>query len=71
MDVSVQTKAAWRVDEDLVKEAIAGRNETEIRTWLQTYDAIERARAVFRPFWVTAAPENPDQIRVSVGLDAI
>lgn len=69
LEVSVQAQAAWRVDEELVRDAIAGRDEIEIRSWLGTYDAVHRARAVFRPFWVKVAPENPERIRVTVGLD--
>ena len=71
LDVEIDARSAWRVDVALVQEAVAGQSETEIRSWLSDYEAVDHARAFFWPFWVKTAPENPERIKVIVGLDAV
>jgi hypothetical protein len=71
LSIAVEARAAWQVDEELVKRQVAGNREEEIRSWLSTYNPVERAQIEFRPFWVRVAPDNPDRIRVETGLDVL
>ena len=68
LEIAVEARAAWQVDEALVRDAVAGRREAEIRSWLSAYNPVERAQIEFRPFWVSVAPDNPDRIRVRTGF---
>lgn len=69
LDVAVRARAAWTIDEEMVRSSLAGKREGEIRSWLAEQEAIENAKVRFSPFWVDTAPENPKRIKVRIDLD--
>lgn len=68
LDIAVGAQAAWKVDMDKVRQAIAGKREGEIRGWLASQEEIESATVRFSPFWVRSAPKNVKRIRIRVEI---
>lgn len=66
---NVQEKLVWKVDDSILRKLVAGRNENEIRTILNSHEEILSARILFWPFWVDAVPGNPDRVKVNVKSD--
>ncbi|MEK7520043.1 MAG: hypothetical protein AAB581_02260 [Patescibacteria group bacterium] len=54
------------VDGSALKNDLAGKSESEIKDMLRGNDAIENVELIFRPFWISAAPRNPERITVNV-----
>lgn len=54
----------WAYDVEQLKVDLLGARKTAIPTVLGGYPAIERARAVIRPFWQSTFPRTVDDIEV-------
>jgi len=62
----LEKEAFWKIDPAALQEAIAGKNEKDGLTYLQSVDAISEARLRFWPFWVTRAPSLEKKIEVKI-----
>ena len=62
----IEAQAAWKVDENQVKNELAGKNEIEVRKYLSSLSEIEGAKVVFWPFWVKKIPKNKDKIKIII-----
>ncbi len=56
----------WKLDEDKLKQDLAGKLKSETVSVLVSYPAIERSQVVIRPFWNKAFPDNIKKISVVV-----
>ena len=54
------------IDHNDMRLLLAGKNESEIRQILGANESIEGAEITFWPLWASAAPANPDMIKVFV-----
>ena len=54
------------IDEEQIKELLAGKGEADIQQILSANDAIESAEATFWPLWISLAPSNKDHITIVV-----
>lgn len=68
LSLKVSANAAWRIDAEAVRDAVAGKREGEIRAWLADQEAVESATVRFSPFWVSDAPENRKRIKIKIDL---
>lgn len=55
----------WQVDEEKVKNALAGTPKDSFNTAIEDVAGIERAHGSIRPVWSGHFPDNPDKIRIS------
>jgi len=60
----IEGEAAWRVDENKVKDELAGKKEVEVRKYLSGLSEIESAKVIFWPFWVSKIPNNKNKIKI-------
>ncbi|MDP3661802.1 MAG: hypothetical protein Q8R17_03060 [bacterium] len=56
----------WKLDEERLKQDLAGKLKSETVSVLASYPAIERSQVVIRPFWKKAFPDNIKKISVVV-----
>lgn len=54
------------IDEQQIKELLAGKGEADIQQILSANDAIESAEATFWPLWISLAPSNKNHITIVV-----
>jgi len=64
--VHIETVAVWEIKTDEIKKQIAGKNESELRNYLQGQSGIKRAKVSFWPFWVKRAPYSANKIKITV-----
>ena len=69
LDVSVVAGAARRINEKVIAQAIAGKSEPEIRSFLGAHEDVKFAKVRFSPFFISRAPKDPARITVLVSLD--
>ncbi|MFZ5559761.1 MAG: hypothetical protein ACOZAL_03135 [Patescibacteria group bacterium] len=62
----VEAKTAWTLDEEKIKNDLAGKNEIEVRKYLSSLTEIETAKVIFWPFWVKSIPKNKNKIKIIV-----
>src|SRR3989344_1572544 len=58
----------WLYDETKLKEALAGRQKSDLAAALSAFPAIEKVDLVIRPFWSKSVPKNPRKISVEKAL---
>lgn len=68
--VTGSPKLVWQFDADQLARDLAGKSKDALSTVLSGYPAIEEAEAIVRPFWRGTFPDEPEDIRVTVKLDA-
>jgi len=54
----------WTFTEAELQNAVSGRSKDELPQILSSYDGIERAEAIIRPFWNSQFPQNPEEIKI-------
>jgi hypothetical protein len=64
--VHIEALAAWKINEDEIKNQILGKNEGEIRNYLQDKNEIKRAKVSFWPFWVKRVPRSANKINLTI-----
>lgn len=62
----VEAEAGWNIDENKLKNDLAGKNEIDVRQYLSSLAEVEVARVVFWPFWVKKIPSNKDKIKIII-----
>lgn len=64
--ISGDTTVVWQVDAEKVAGAVAGKNRESAQVALSGFPEIDRAHLVLRPFWMSAFPNDPGKIQVTV-----
>jgi hypothetical protein len=62
----VEAEAGWNIDENKLKNDLAGKNEIDVRQYLSSLAEVDVARVVFWPFWVKKIPSNKDKIKIII-----
>lgn len=62
----VSAKTAWKLDEQKIRNDLAGKNEVEMRRYLSSLTEIETAKVIFWPFWVKSIPKNKNKIKIII-----
>lgn len=62
----IEADAAWKLNEDEIKNNLAGKNEIDVRKYLSSLTEIETARVVFWPFWVKKIPVDKGKIKIII-----
>lgn len=62
----VEAEAGWNIDENKIKNDLAGKNEIDVRQYLSSLAEVDVAKVVFWPFWVKNIPLNKDKIKITV-----
>jgi len=65
-ELSGRVNLVWEIDEQSVKEDLAGKRKREMTSILAQYSGIEEARASIKPFWKRSFPKNPEKIKVDI-----
>lgn len=56
----------WKLDEERLKQDLAGKLKSETVSVLASYPAIERSQVIIRPFWKKAFPDSVKKISVVI-----
>lgn len=59
-----QQKIIWLVDEEQIKQAIAGKTADGVKEIFNQHAEIKNAKVLFWPFWVHKVPANQDKIEI-------
>lgn len=70
IDVAGKAVFQWSVDTKDLINAVSGKPKSQIKNILSSYDEIERAEVVLKPFWLSNFPTDPEKINVEVVLDS-
>ena len=65
----IEADAAWKVNEETIRNDLAGKDEIEVRKYLSSLSEIETAKVVFWPFWVKKIPNNKDKIKIIIDTE--
>lgn len=69
IEVSGDAHLVWLFDEEQVKSELAGEKKKDLSRILSSYESIEKARAVIRPFWKRTFPTVLSKIKLKTELD--
>jgi len=64
----IEANAAWQINQETIKNELAGKNEVDVRKYLSSLTEIETAKVVFWPFWVKRIPKNHNKIKVIIDI---
>jgi len=64
----VEANAAWQVDQEAMKNELAGKKEVDVRKYLSSLNEIETAKVIFWPFWVKKIPKNQNKIKIIIDI---
>ena len=62
----VEAEAGWNIDENKLKNDLAGKNEIDVRQYLSSLAEVDVAKVVFWPFWVKKIPSNKNKIKITI-----
>ncbi len=62
--ISGNTQIMWVVNEEDIKNQVAGKNKNALQSILANYPSIIEASGVVRPFWKQSFPMDPGSIRM-------
>ena len=62
----IDAQAGWNIDENKLKNDLAGKSETEVRQYLSGLAEIDMAKVTFWPFWVKKIPSNKNKIKIII-----
>ncbi|HUT96025.1 MAG TPA: hypothetical protein VMW82_00420 [Candidatus Paceibacterota bacterium] len=64
LSCKVEAESITSIDEQKIKNDLAGKSEEDVRKYLSSLPEIETAKVIFWPFWVKKVPANKDKIKV-------
>lgn len=62
----VEAEAGWNIDENKLKNDLAGKSEIDVRQYLSSLTEVDVAKVVFWPFWVKKIPSNKNKIKITI-----
>ena len=65
-NANIEQDIAASFNEEDLKTAFAGKNESEIRDYVLSQDLMDGAQVNFSPFWVKKAPSNKNKINIII-----
>lgn len=65
-NANIEQDIAAFFDKDALKNAFAGKNESEIRDYVLGQDLMDGAQVSFSPFWVKKSPSNKNKINIII-----
>ncbi len=69
MKVSIKGKSFEKVDTDVIKNDLLGKQETAIREYLNTAVNVEVARVRLTPFWTSRIPSDKNSVTVEISYE--
>lgn len=63
--LSGDARIVWTYDQEQLRNDLKGLEKTALPTVLSGYPAISRAEAVVKPFWNSAFPGDPEDIKIT------
>ncbi|MFA7171411.1 MAG: hypothetical protein WC180_05445 [Candidatus Paceibacterota bacterium] len=66
VDVSASQNFAFDLDQDKVKQEIAGKDKSELNDYFSKMSGINSVSVNFWPFWVNRVPDSADKINISL-----
>lgn len=64
--LSGTAQIVWRVNEQPLRDALAGHDESAFQTIIKGFAGVEEAHARIEPFWSSSFPEDADGIKVKI-----
>ncbi|MDQ5901498.1 MAG: hypothetical protein QG580_213 [Patescibacteria group bacterium] len=64
LSVKGEARVVWEIDEDMVKEKVAGIRERDFQVAITEFRNIDSAFIAIKPFWKFSTPKNVEQIKV-------
>ncbi len=65
MSMDVTALAGPKLDDDQIKEQIAGKKSGEVRDTLKNYPGVTDVNVKLSPFWVTSVPKSASKITIT------
>ena len=69
--LSGPARIIWTIDENSIKEKLAGTPKSDFQKIMGEFLNVERAEVSIRPFWKTAFPENSEKMKIEVAEPAV
>ena len=66
LDLRVQQQLGTTIDIIKLRDAILGKREGEVRTYIANYPGLKKAQVKFWPFWVHSVPANKDRVFITI-----
>lgn len=66
LPVNYSAVFATPIDTDQLKQTIAGKSETDLKSYILSLQGIDKLSASFWPFWVGSVPTNQSRITITV-----
>lgn len=64
--LSGMAQLVWQIDEQALKTALAGKDESAFQAIVGAFPSVEEARARLVPFWRTSFPKDPSDIKITI-----
>jgi len=64
--LAVEEDISWKIDEDRLKDVLAGKNQLEAKEAIGLFSEIESAKFVLWPFWINRIPKDVRKVHISV-----
>lgn len=69
LNLEMESEIYSKIDENDLKEGLAGKKSAEAQTSLEGQPLITRAQVELWPFWLRRIPDNIDKIKIELRLD--
>lgn len=69
VQMSGDAHLVWQFDEQVIKNELAGNKKSYLSTIPQSYESVDRAKAVIRPIWNRSFSSNPEDITIKIELE--
>lgn len=69
LSLNLEAKIYSTINENSLKEGLAGKSLTETQYFLQNQPGINRVKVKFFPFWLKRVPENLEKIGIKTVID--
>ncbi len=64
--VNIKGNGYAKIDSDKIKTDLAGKNEQDIKNYLQGTAGIESAKVLLSPFWVKRIPQDKERTKLNI-----
>ena len=64
--VNIKGNGYAKVDADKIKTDLAGKNETEIKSYFKEAAGVDTAKVVLSPFWVKRIPQDKERTKLQI-----
>lgn len=64
-----EAEFVWNIDQDQLKEALAGKKKAEMHQVFSQFISIDQARASIIPLWIRSFPADKDKIHIEINRE--